>query len=226
MRFVYFLGSGSKHNDAEIRYSMRSVLKHHPDARIAIIGNCPEWYTGEHFHINDATDCAYVNKYIKMDFACSLFDTFVAMDDDFFLLEPFNPAFYYCGKLAKVKNKYRSLVGKYTEMVIATCDLMPGANNYLMHVPMPIDATEFTRISKLYPALQQKPGLSARQIYASESTRFASIELDSDVKLNGKIEPDQIKKMPFFSIHNNINYLSELLESLYPTPAPHERDCG
>lgn len=226
MRFVYFLGSGSQYNDAEIRYSMRSVLKHHPDAQIAIIGECPEWYTGEHYYINDSSECAYVNKWRKIENACMLFDNFVAMDDDFFLLKPFEPALYYCGQLAKVDNKYRCQVGRYTEMVIATCDLVPGAKNYFMHAPLPIDCDEFRRISEHFPARQHKPGLSARQIYATNSMLFESVELESDVKLHGTIEPHQLRSKPFFSIHNNFNYITVLMESLYPTPAPHERDCG
>jgi hypothetical protein len=225
-RFVWFLGSGSQYNDEEIRYSMRSVAKFHPEAQMVIIGERPEWYTGEHYYISDESDCAYVNKWRKMENACLLFDTFVAMDDDFYLLEPFRPAFYYSGKLSKVHNKYRGQVGKYTQMVIATCDIVPESNNYFMHAPLPIDCDEFRRISEHFPQRKESPGLSARQIYATNAMGFETIQLERDVKIHGEFDALRLAGMPFFSIHNNFRYLKALMESLYPTPTTHERDCG
>lgn len=225
-RFVYFLGSGSKYNDDELRYSIRSVLKFHPDAQITVIGERPEWYSGEHHYVADSHNCAYVNKWRKIETACWLYDSFYAMDDDFFLMKPIQPVFYYSGKLARKAKTYKSEVGKYANMVIATCAITPGANNYFMHAPLPINSDEFIHISQQYPARLESPGLSARQIYATQSTLFESVEIQSDVKIHGKFDASKIAELPFFSIHNNFCYLTDMMESLYPTPSPNERDRG
>lgn len=89
---VYPLGSGSKHNDLELRYSLRSVQQHLLNVRnVIVIGERPEWLTNV-VHIKMHDEYGYnrdKNIYTKIYVACkdnSITDNFVFFNDDHFML--------------------------------------------------------------------------------------------------------------------------------------------
>lgn len=76
----------------EIRYSIRSVLKHHPGARVIVVGDKPDWYTGEHFdkpRISRRPHQAFKDCYSKIIHAAELLTQFVWMMDDVYWIKPF-----------------------------------------------------------------------------------------------------------------------------------------
>src|SRR5690606_5236989 len=90
--FVWILGTGSSWEDNELRYSIRSVEKHHQDdAEVLVIGSKPSWYRGPHLPYLDTHTCPYINQWEKLRIACQIpdiSDPFVYMDDDFYLMQP------------------------------------------------------------------------------------------------------------------------------------------
>lgn len=93
---VYVLGTGSKWNDNEIRFSLRSVEKHLTGYRnIYVVGECPKFLTNiVHVPATDEFDPgtnADGNMILKILKACAipdLSDEFLFMNDDFVILKP------------------------------------------------------------------------------------------------------------------------------------------
>lgn len=95
MDAVYILGNGSKFNNLEILSSVRSLAKHMIDLdRIFIIGEDPGFFPSAiHIKTDDSFDLKWKNAYHKIKNACGikdLSDTFLLMNDDFIMTEPFN----------------------------------------------------------------------------------------------------------------------------------------
>ncbi|MEX0596193.1 MAG: hypothetical protein WD512_06795, partial [Candidatus Paceibacterota bacterium] len=169
MNFVYLLGSGSLWFDNECRYSIRSVLKYHPNATIHIIGEKPKWYTGKHTYIKDSHSCPYVNKWIKLEEACKYYDTFIAMDDDFFLNEPFKEIHYKSGTIKQYLKNYER-TSRWRSLKESTAKYFLNKPRFMLHVPFPIVSKNFLKIAEKYPERLQHPSLSARQAYGSNET--------------------------------------------------------
>lgn len=220
MNFCYVLGSGSRWQDNEIRYSIRSVLKFHPDAIIHIFGEKPRWYDGLHTYVPDATPYAQLNQWKKLEAACRVYEEFVYMDDDFFLLEPFEPKHYKWGTL----HEYQAGVdprSAWGQVVVNTYKAMPDAERHLLHVPLPIISENFLKIGALYPQRYEPPSLVPRQIYCHHETAFEVAEI-RDCKINRTLDLERIEGRPFFSTGDNVHRMQPLLERLYPTPSPYE----
>lgn len=220
--FVWVLGSGSNWEDNEIRYSIRSVLKFHPDANIMIIGERPSWFRGlRHSFVPDADDCPYVNQWKKLEHACRLFDEFIYMDDDFYLLRPFRPFHYRLGKLAEFLQKPRGHT-HWRAVCRATLEVMPDdADRHLLHVPLPIISKVFLLIAQMYPQRFEAPSLVPRQIYCHHETAFEVRTLPRDVKT---VHFGPVRNMPFFSTKDNMRRIKHVFEDLYPAPSVYEAD--
>lgn len=217
--FVWVLGSGSKWQDNEIRYSIRSVLKFHPDANILIIGERPKWFRGlRHTFVPDASDCPYVNQWHKLEKACELFEEFIYMDDDFYLLRQFVPYHYRKGSLDDFRIRGSQ---KWREVVRATKDTLPGTDRHLLHVPLPIISHNFKMIAKHYPQRHEAPSLVPRQVYCHHETDFEVRDLPRDVKT---VQFGPVRHMPFFSTKDNMRRIKHVFEELYPKPSVYEGD--
>jgi hypothetical protein len=221
MTFIYILGSGSKYDNAEIRYSIRSVVKFHPDARIIIVGEKPSWYTGEHHYVADANECPYVNQWAKLEFACTLTDEFVYMDDDFYLLRAFTPSFYTPGTLWQKVRAVSSLAGHWAEVVKSTYNELGDCLSFLQHAPLPINSAEFLEIAENYPNRLKAPSLIPRQIYCYNS-EYCEVKDKPDMKIRGRFKPKDISDYPFFSIADRFHKQADSLQALYPEPSEYE----
>jgi hypothetical protein len=87
MDYVYICRKG---DNEELRYSIRSVVKHMPPGNIWIVGNKPTWYSGNFLPVED-TSGKFVNitNAIAAAAECDLIsDDFVLMHDDFFVIKP------------------------------------------------------------------------------------------------------------------------------------------
>lgn len=97
MDVVYILGSGSLVKNEEIRYSLRSLERNMLDiADVYIVGEKPE-FLKDFIHIpsQDLSPEKWRNAYKKIKIACAdsrISEDFLLMNDDFFMLEPFNGA--------------------------------------------------------------------------------------------------------------------------------------
>ena len=145
MDYVYICRKGE---NEELRYSIRSVFKYAKDPRIILFGNKPSWYTGEFIPIRESKT-KFSNIYdamVKISESDLVGEKFVLMNDDFFLLEPFDPVSVYHGglladKIYKYKKLSRNLV--YVNMLQQTYTKLIniGIDNpldYDIHVPFPM----------------------------------------------------------------------------------------
>ena len=86
MIFVYpYKSNGS---DYLIINSIKSVLKHYPEAEIVVIGSELEGF--KHIPFKDSNIIRGANVTAKMLHAATLFDEFIYMNDDFFINERFD----------------------------------------------------------------------------------------------------------------------------------------
>lgn len=207
MTFVYLLGAGSQHHDEECKFSIRSVDKHHPTANVIIIGQKPLWYIGEHHPFTDE-NTKLINIWDKMIYACSLFDEWILMNDDFYLLSPLEPINYY---ISTFPNKHKE-VGA---MIKRSKDLYPESPNYMVHVPMFIKSSEFVK--------NIQRNVSPRMVYCNNDSTYPTRELERDVKITGTLTDYDVKSNPFFSLGNNWWNNRAFMGRLFPDKSKYER---
>lgn len=96
MTLMYIVGTGSKHDNLELRWSLRSVAKFAEGVtRVIVVGNTPEWLSDDVERIEFVQQCALGgrNRAITMNVLegvrrANLHGEFVLGIDDVFLLEP------------------------------------------------------------------------------------------------------------------------------------------
>jgi hypothetical protein len=109
MQFVYLCRSGE---NEELRYSIRSVEKFFPEAEIVVVGDPPEWYRGERIYVQQNKN-KYANARNNLLTICEssiIKDSFVVMNDDFYIIDSVNKIeYFYSGLLQeKIKSYYET----------------------------------------------------------------------------------------------------------------------
>lgn len=142
MNFVYICRDG---DNEELRYSIRSVIKHFPEANILLVGGKPNWYSGPFIKLSDQENKfeSIVNCYKKI---CKLdsIDDFILMNDDFFILKrPESFEHLYDGTLAKKIQRHTNRYGlsKYSRILSHANTTLKKMGiesplNYDIHTPM------------------------------------------------------------------------------------------
>lgn len=144
---VYILGGGSRWNNNEIRYSLRSVENYFLNAgRVFIIGECPEWATNIiHIKVPDKDSNKLLNaraKYLVAAKDKRISDNFALMNDDFFFLKPTKKIDNYSrGTLDQMMKLHPTKNGYYYRSLWDTrkrLDTMgiPNAIDFEIHAPM------------------------------------------------------------------------------------------
>lgn len=135
---VYILGSGSRWDDNEIRYSLRS-LRNLPHGKVFVIGNCPDWLVNvEHIPAEDIYgDQKQKNALYKIGLALDsdVSESFVLMNDDFYILRPVE-----CIPTAYRRTLEEALAdptaqGQYRDAIINTHERFPQGLDYSLHTP-------------------------------------------------------------------------------------------
>lgn len=144
---VYILGGGSRWNNNEIRYSLRSVESFFPAAgKVFVIGECPEWLQNVvHIKVTDTHDNKILNAMVKYGIAVDdprVSKDFILMNDDFFFLKSTEEIPYYSrGTIAEMLNLHPSKNGYYFRSLWDTrkrLDAMgiSDAIDFEVHAPM------------------------------------------------------------------------------------------
>lgn len=181
MTFIYILGSGSIYDDMEIRYSIRSVVKHHPDADIKIVGETPSWHTGEGIIYVEDDEIPAISKWKKMEVACTLADEFIQMDDDFILLAPYEPIVYKLNYTILQKAYMRGRGQTcFSKMIWATAEICPDEPCYLLHTPLPVHSDTFIKVSNMYK-WDEAPSIAPKQMYCIHQDKY-EVREKHDVK--------------------------------------------
>jgi hypothetical protein len=232
---VYILGPGSKWNDNELKYSVRSVLKHLKNyGRIWIVGNKPKCKLDapaifipidpnprkhKNANIRDAL------REIAKTGECS--DWFIYMNDDFFFtkdVEASKIPNYFCGTLGARSSGYSDKSAGYWRTIVYTYGVLAAlgysTRDYEVHGPI------LMKKSLLLEALDLKgtePLLQIRSIYANafpgknEVIRDCKFGTYPDPKLTKEKMYETIAERPFFSIGDELtDEQKAIFEELYP----------
>jgi len=174
MDILYILGRGSKHDDMEIRLSLRTIGKYAKNLdRVFIVGNCPEWIQNV-VHI-PAEDTYYFaqNHFIKVFKACEsdISENFLLMNDDFYMLKPFDIEqypFFVRGPLLKQKGD-----SLYFKVINKTYDFLKDNGytdllNYSVHSPIIYNKKTFKKLKNIGESvLHTYVGYSIRNLYGN-----------------------------------------------------------
>jgi hypothetical protein len=157
--FVYICRSG---DNEELRYSIRSVAKLFPNVRIWVVGGKPSWYNGDYIEVVQSKN-KYANALNNLIAICKskeISESFILMNDDFFILKKFELDEVFNGGLLIDKiDRYSSVSeSKYTRKLIDTHQglMAIGINNvldYELHVPMAMEKEKLSFVIKKYPNL-------------------------------------------------------------------------
>lgn len=145
MNFIYICRDGE---NEELRYSIRSLVHHFPDAEILVVGGKPRWYAGKYLPVNNIG-----NKFDNIDECyktiCKIksIDQFVLMNDDFFIInKPNRIDYFYDGTLDDKINKHMDQYGisKYARVLSDANKKLKKMGieqplNYDVHTPILFD---------------------------------------------------------------------------------------
>ena len=173
MDIVYILGNGSKFNNEEIRYSLRSLEKFVNFDRVFIVGECPKFLKNViHIPFGDSKNprvnhLEKINEIIEK--VPDLSENFVLMYDDIFFIDKFdidNLPNYYKGQMVN----YSGIDSNFKKSMSDTKDYLESKDasilNYSVHKPVIYNKILWKSIdwSEVYKAPH---GLSPRCIYGN-----------------------------------------------------------
>jgi hypothetical protein len=188
--FVYICRAG---DNEELRYSIRSVIKYFPNAKIWVVGEPPEWYDGDYIKIKqDGSKYANAFKNMRSIISSSKIpEEFVMMNDDFYIIkDPKAIEYFYEGTLQEKHDNYFDAYqnSTYTSKIGDTLFKLKklGYSNplsYELHVPFPVEKWKLARAIK-------HDGLLWRSIYGNMfdvgGTLMNDVKVYSTSKMNFK----------------------------------------
>lgn len=145
MDYVYTCKPGP---NEELRYSLRSISKNLPDVNVWIIGDAPDWYTGNLIKNDRRRDkYAVVRQNLTiLTETNQINEDFILMNDDFFVMKPLESIQTWHGGL--LYDRYRDRMqlepySTYTKYLIETYNTIKnnGINDplsYELHTPLPM----------------------------------------------------------------------------------------
>ena len=231
MDVVYILGNGSQWYNYEIKYSVRSIVKHCQNPNIFIVGERPNFFDYSKVTQYPFKDQSHVQNNIwdKIYHAClqnEISDDFLFVNDDHFLLEDFiEYPYYHEGDLNK-KEWFRSLnSNSYHATVSRTYNLLKTLDMplffYDIHAPMMINKEKFIRCYEYFiDYIKTYPGIIMKSTYCNFNN-IKGISLD-DLKIKSRLDYKSLKKTIYnrvvFSISDRCcsGALLNLLNELYP----------
>lgn len=190
----------------ELRYSLRSIEKHLPDAKPLLIGDKPLYYKGNHIEV-EQNDNIYQDVHNKLKVAFDNLDEFLFMYDDIFLLKPYKIAYY---SDMKFTDRIKRTGGGRKEVMQRTLDVVgEDALNYELHYPM-----YFKKFD-----LPDDP-ICPKTIMGNIVDNPTQAK---DCKYNAQLVNEKfLQGMPCFSTYSEDERFKTILEKLYPKPSQYE----
>ena len=156
MDLVYICKSGP---NEELRYSIRSAVKNLKFDNLWVVGGKPGWYVGNHLEVIQ-NKSKYANARNNLRAICNsteISDSFILMNDDFYIINKVDDVPYmHGGLLADKIEKYKNLTGdtRYVLMLKRTLLSLSRRKNkdvldYELHVPMVMKKEKLLAIVEL-----------------------------------------------------------------------------
>jgi hypothetical protein len=153
LNFVYVCRSGE---NEELRYSIRSVLKFFPNAKIWVVGQKPSWYSGPYIKVKEYPKSKHHAVYQNLKeiaYNPKLPEDLVIMNDDFFFTEdPGTIGHYFQDKLIKKVSVYERDFpeSSYTKRLRKAYNYLKKNHimiplDYELHVPMKIKKSKLCK---------------------------------------------------------------------------------
>ena len=207
MQFVYLCRRGP---NEELRYSIRSVIKNFPDARILVVGEAPSWYVGDLLFVKQGS-AKYVNvsnSLKEIAFSSLIDDEFVLMNDDFYFLGN-TYGHYHEGSLQEKYDAYKEIDSNssYNKKVLDTLNKLKKLGHsdplsYELHVPFPVNKNNLMKITKYSNMLW-------RSIYGNMflvgGEQMSDVKVYSDKRMSFK-SYDYLSKQPIFLSTNDSSF--------------------
>lgn len=238
MDILYILGSGSKWNNNEIKYSLRSLEKYGQNYnRVFITGEKPN-FINEKIIYNYYPDkfLPQVNHLLKVLYTFQKTDisddTLINYDDNFFLkdVDIANYPYYYKREL--LPDTF-SISNTHTRSMIYTKDILKSLNkpikDFEVHCPIIYNRYkfyDFVEKFQRYNDRQKTVALSSRSAYLNNLAIEG--EYHSDVKIKKIITKQEVelivKNQNVFSISNNATKggIAEFLQENFPNKSKWE----
>jgi len=235
------LGRGSRHDNDELRYALRSAEKHLENlGRVWIVGERPDWLVvdGEkliHLAVPDICPIADVSMLNKIGAAAShgqprLSDKFVHFADDLLLLRPVGwdqcgP--YHFGDLAAITN----WEGGWWQRMLHTRDYLAAHGKTTLngdgHPPMPFEREKFLRVLN-ETEWRKPPGLCVGPLVLNWTGTAMRPILNRHATIPPGLSAAEIRRRSagrWFLNHQNEAFTPELralLDELFPEPSRFE----
>lgn len=203
----------------ELRYSIRSVVKHYPDSRIFLFGDAPKWFIGNVVVLEDlAKKFENITSAFKAISEHEELSDFILMNDDFFILNNNHIDFYYDGLLINKIDSHTQKHGmsQYAVSLISGYKALEGLIdeplNYEVHIPMPMNRDRLKKIVDL--------STCPRSVYGNYYN-VGGQEI-KDVKVYK--DTDVIKGADFISTEDNSfeKVYNEILKDMFPDKSKYE----
>jgi hypothetical protein len=164
---VYILGNGSRWNNNELRFSLRS-LKNIEHGNVFIIGECPQWVMNvTHIPAEDPYPHKQKNAIHKLTIATQIKELskdFILMNDDFYILKPTVIKYWYRRTIQETIEEYNYGRRPYFEAIENTANAYPNGLDYSLHVPFIYNKT---KLKKTIQICSDKPYL-LRTMYGNQ----------------------------------------------------------
>jgi hypothetical protein len=228
-------GFGSRQNDQELRYCLRSIERHLTGyGDIFLIGHLPKWVRGC-IHIpatdEDRTWWKERNIYRKILLACEdprVSDDFLFMNDDHFLLSGFVAGefpYYFEGRIREQTERD----DQYGATARNTSEWLLNIDHpyFDIHAPIRYNKAKFNWCVPLAD-WDKKHGYCIKSIYSI--INGVDFEYYPDLKINQPLPPAKIKELisgrPWFSVGNKAfdigGGMGQVLQELYPNKSKFE----
>ncbi len=156
MDLVYICGPG---DNEELKYSIRSAVKNLKFDNLWVVGGKPDWYVGNYLEVIQ-NKSKYANARNNLRAICNsskISDSFILMNDDFYIMNKVdNVPYMHGGLLADKIKKYENLTGntRYVLMLKRTLLSLSRRKNkdvldYELHVPMVMEKEKLLAIVEL-----------------------------------------------------------------------------
>lgn len=242
MDVVWMLGNGSRHNDWELRFSMRSFFANYACGSTPwIIGHVPSWIDADLvrcIHWPDpykrVKDANLLNKAVRLAGESELSDRFILCSDDHLLLRRSTPEeflFWHCGPLPTRHKK----PSEWQSRLMETRQRLKAQGfstwNFEGHIPYYLDKSWVFNALRfdygvapgmtVFSTILNCAGVEARDIGSERVRGWLGAGLSTEQKA-WKLANNQ------FGCLNNESMqdveLISMIEELFPQPAPWEKE--
>ena len=222
---VYKLGIGSKHNDCELRYSLRSLSNFKDLGQVWVIGYKPEWCTNVNYvkcgdFLESNKDGNLIRKLILACQQESLSDQFLNFSDDQLLLRECNYIDFavpiYDNSLIQFKQDQRLSKWKtrLKNTIFTLQEKNLPSNCYEAHIPTLINKHDFEKTVSQYNYAYGQ-GMCGNTLYYN-TLRKEGIELPSDFSLKIEDEIKEIERIEaLFQGQLHLNYSEDAANEVF-----------